>query len=135
MNNKFGVNIKFNKSLTTIQSKVNIFVRKDGHAYLIKTNVLNSLVVLPYDPNDPNSGTAESIAMANLIDVTDPLNPITIKNGVTLQVNQKDRRKPGSSDLVGFTLWAKNGTLLFSSKWNGVKTVNQKLDGGNLAIH
>ena len=56
-------------------------------------------------------------------------------SGALLNVVMKDKGEPGSTDLVGFTLWSKNGALLFSSNWNGVETIQQVLDGGNLAVH
>ena len=71
----FGLNIKFTKKLTNLQGRVTIMVRQNGHVYQIKTNALSSLVAIPYDPNNPNSGRAELIAKANVIDVTDPLIP------------------------------------------------------------
>lgn len=131
----FGLNVKFNKKYTNLQGRVTIMVRQDGHVYQIKTNSLTSLVVVPYDPNNPNSGTAELIAKADITDVTDPLNPISMVSGATLDAIMQDKGEPGSADLILFTLWSKNGVLLFSSNWNGVKTILQVLDGGNLAIH
>jgi hypothetical protein len=47
----------------------------------------------------------------------------------------KDNGEPGSADLIGVSLWAKNGSLLFSSNWNGVKTIDQMLNGGNLKVY
>ncbi len=131
----FGLNIKFTKKLTNLQGRVTIMVRQNGHVYQIKTNSLTSLVAIPYDPTQPNSGSAELIAKANVIDVTNPLNPIIVASGATLNVTLKDKGEPGSTDLIGFTLWSKNKALLFSSKWDGVKTIQQVLDGGNLAVH
>jgi hypothetical protein len=32
-------------------------------------------------------------------------------------------------------LWDREGKLWFASNWNGVKTVEQTLDGGNLVVH
>jgi len=131
----FGLNIKFTKKLTNLQGRVTIIIRQNGLVYQIKTNALSSLVAVPYDPNNPNSGVTELIAKANVTDVTDPLNPIPLASGATLNVIMKDKGEPGSTDLVEFTLWSKNGALLFSSNWNGVKTIQQVLDGGNLAVH
>jgi hypothetical protein len=131
----FGLNLKFTQKRTNLQGKVNVLVRQDGHVYQIKTNALTSLVVIPYNPTNPNSGSAELIAKANVVDVTDPLHPITVASNARLQVTMKDNGEPGSTDLLGITLWGSNGSLLFSSNWNGVKTEKQLLDGGNLAVH
>jgi hypothetical protein len=46
-----------------------------------------------------------------------------------------DRGEPGSADSIGITVWNGAGTqLLFSSCWNGTKTVEQVLGGGNIQI-
>jgi hypothetical protein len=45
-----------------------------------------------------------------------------------------DRGEPGSSDTIGVTLWD-GGKLVFSSEWNGAKTLEKQLDGGNLVVH
>jgi hypothetical protein len=50
--------------------------------------------------------------------------------GMTL----KDAGEPGSGDSIGITLWDGN-KLLFSSEWNGAKTVESPLNGGNLVVH
>jgi hypothetical protein len=46
----------------------------------------------------------------------------------------KDNGEPGSADLIGISLWSKDGKLLFSSNWSGTKTVQQLLNGGNLSV-
>ncbi len=38
-------------------------------------------------------------------------------------------------DTISFTLWDKDGVLIFSSNWNGVETVEQQIAGGNLSVH
>ena len=45
-----------------------------------------------------------------------------------------DKGEPGSSDSIGVTLWNVN-TLLFSSEWNGAKTLEKVVQGGNLVVH
>ena len=45
-----------------------------------------------------------------------------------------DKGDPGRYDSIGVTLW--NGsTLLFSSEWNGAKTTEKVIEGGNLVVH
>ena len=92
-------------------------------------------MVIPYDPKKPSTGTAELIAKANIVDVTDPLNPVSITSSATLQMKMKDNGEPGSADVLSITVWSKSGALLFSSNWNGVKTIEQTLQGGNLQVH
>ncbi len=45
-----------------------------------------------------------------------------------------DKGEPGSADTIGITLWDKNGALWFASKWDGARTVEQTLGGGNLQV-
>ncbi|HUU17594.1 MAG TPA: hypothetical protein VMW72_10630 [Sedimentisphaerales bacterium] len=54
--------VKFNKTLTNLQGKVNAIIRKDGRLYQIKTNATESLVV------DPINNTATFLSKANLND-------------------------------------------------------------------
>jgi hypothetical protein len=135
MKTNFGLNVKFDKKLKNLKGRVTIIVRQGEAVYQIKSNALSSLAVVPYDPANPNSGIAELISKANITDVTDPLYPIEILGNATLQVRMEDNGEPGSSDLISFTLWGSDGGLLFSSNWNGVQTIFQILDGGNLAVH
>jgi hypothetical protein len=131
----FGFNIKFNKSMTNLQGKATIIIRQGGRVYQIKTNALSSLAVVPYNGAKPSSGTAELIAKVNIIDVTDPLNPVSVTSSATINLKMKDNGEPGSTDVLSITVWSKDGKLLFSSSWNGVKTIDQALQGGNLQVH
>jgi hypothetical protein len=45
-----------------------------------------------------------------------------------------DNGSPGANDTIGITLWDGNN-LLFSSEWNGAKTLEKQIDGGNLVVH
>ena len=45
-----------------------------------------------------------------------------------------DRGEPGSADSIGLALWDGN-QLLFSSHWNGAKTLEASLGGGNTYVH
>ena len=45
-----------------------------------------------------------------------------------------DKGESGSADTTGVTVWNKSGGLWFSSNWNGIKTVEQLLAGGNLVV-
>jgi hypothetical protein len=58
----------------------------------------------------------------------------------TLQVTMTDKGEPGSGasaspDTVGITVWNKSGGMWFSSTWDGTKTVEKTITGGNLQVH
>jgi cell wall-associated NlpC family hydrolase len=130
----FGLNIKFTKKLTNLQGRVTIIVRQGERVYQIKSTALNSLVVVPFSPSNARSGVAELVSKATVIDVTDPLNPVTVAGNAILNVVMKDNGEPGSADLIGISLWSKDGELLFSNNWDGTQTVKVTLDGGNLSV-
>ena len=46
-----------------------------------------------------------------------------------------DNGEPGVEvDTVGITVWKGDATLWFSSRWDGLKTVEQPIAGGNVQI-
>jgi VCBS repeat-containing protein len=124
----FGFNVKFNKQLTNLQGKFTAIVRDGDRVYQIKTNATDSLVV------GQAANKAAFVSKANLIDITDPTNPVSIAGNLSLIVTLTDRGEPGSADAIGFTLW-KGSELLFSSNWSGTGTIEQLLSGGNLVVH
>ena len=79
--------------------------------------------------------TATFNGKANIQDITNPLAPISIDGNATLQVTMTDNGEPGGSDTIAITVWNKSGGLWFSSKWDGTKTVEQLIGGGNLVVH
>jgi hypothetical protein len=129
----FGFNVKYNKAKTNLQGHVNIIYRNAGHVYQIKSNSITSLTV-NLGPNGNPPSTATFISKANLTDVTNPLAPINLGGGNTLQMAMLDNGEPGSTDTIGFTL-TNGGALLFSSNWGGTKTTQKVLVGGNLVVH
>ena len=52
---------------------------------------------------EPHAAQFES--KANLTDVTDPLNPISLGGNLLLQMRLTDNGEPGESDTISFTLW------------------------------
>jgi len=132
--NNFGLNVKYNKSNKNLQGNINTIVRRteaDGvlHVYQIKGNSMTSLSV------DPVKGTATYNGKANIRDITNPLSPISVDGNGVFQVTMTDKGEPGTSDSISITLWNKDGGLWFSSNWNGTKTIEQTLGGGNLVVH
>jgi hypothetical protein len=139
--NNFGFNIKYNRSGKSLTGQVNIIVRrtemvpslKGGsgtvlRVYQIKGNVMSSLAT------NPGSGVATATGKASIQDVTNPNNPIPVDGNASFQLTMDDNGEPGTGDTLGITVWNKSGGLWFSSKWNGTKTVEQTIGGGNLMV-
>ena len=124
----FGFNIKFNKKRTNVQGKVNVILRQEDRVYQIKSNATDTLLL---DPDDDTR--AEFRAKANLTDITDPANPVSLGGNLTFIASVTDAGEPGSEDRIGLTLW-RNDELWFSSHWSGTSTLEQLLDGGNVQV-
>ena len=132
--NNFGFNVKYNKSGKNLQGNINTIVRRmEGgvlHYYQVKGNVMTSLAVQP----STAGGTATFNGKASIQDITDPLNVIAVDGNATLQVEMTDNGEPGSADMIGITVWNKSGGLWFASNWNGAKTTQKILAGGNIKV-
>ncbi len=131
----FGFSVKFNKGAKSLQGNVNVIFRKGGHTYQIKSNALTSLGEKPSPCTKATATspcTATFVSKANLQDVTDPSNPISLGGNLTFQMSMTDYGSP-AKDTIGYTLYD-GSALLFSSAWNGTQTVQQLLGGGNLSV-
>jgi hypothetical protein len=141
-----GFNVK-HKNLKNLQGHVNIVFRRtvDGvrRTFQIKANSMESLVArlrtasgttCSGPPSSNCHGVAEFRSKATLTDVTDSASPVSAGGNLPLQITFTDTGELGSSDTIGVTLW-RGDTLLFSSNWNGAKTVEQVLAGGNVVVH
>jgi len=140
--NNFGFNVKYNKNATNLQGRINTIVRNGGRVFQIKGNSMTSLSVQPVvagtnceAPSAASPCRATFNGKASIQDVTNPLLPLAIDGNATLQVTMLDKGEPGGGDTIGITVWNKGGGLWFSSNWNGSKTVEQTLGGGNLVVH
>ena len=128
----WGFNVKYNNSGKNLQGNINVIVRRSEaevtRVYQIKGNSMTSL--------STTSATGKAIfnGKVNIQDITDPLNPIAVDGNATLQVTMADNGEPGGDDTIAITVWNKQGGLWFSSRWDGVKTVEQLLSGGNLVV-
>jgi hypothetical protein len=141
----FGFTVKFNKAGTSPQGNVNIIVRSymlpNGtrdttlHVYQIKSTAISSLSTWT---DALGIRHATFVAKANVQDITNPNNVISIAGGLSLEMTVTDAgepgaMRPGGADSVGFTLW--NGrTLWYSSNWTGTRTIEEILDGGNIQV-
>lgn len=130
----FGLNVKNNKSAKNLQGNLNVIIRRLENGvwktYQIKSNQTDSLFE---NLTSASTGTAQFTGKANLTDVTDPLNPVGRASGLTFQITLSDQGEPGNTDSISFSLWD-GGALVYSSNWNGAKTNEQILNGGNLRV-
>ena len=127
----FGFNIKYNKKGTNLQGNIRLLFRRyesDGllHTYQIKGNNMISLSV--------SDNYAEFTGKANIQDVTDPYNVVSVLGNGEFLVKMTDNGEPGTNDNISLTFYNKNGGLVFTSNWNGFVPILQNLDGGNLQV-
>jgi hypothetical protein len=127
----FGFTMKYNKSGKNLQGQTNIIVRADNDSmYQIKSNAINSMTV--------SGSRANFSTKANITNITDPLAPYPLGGNLTLIVDMVDSTKNTQSDSVAITLQDNNGGLLYSSEWNGTKTILRSLrrpsGGGNISV-
>jgi hypothetical protein len=136
-NNNFGFNVKFNKSKTNLQGNINTIIRRtetDGlHVYQVKGNSMTSLAATSATTTTP--GKATFYGKANIHVITNPLSPIPFVGNATLQVTMTDNGEPGTFDAIAITVWNKQGGVWFASNWDGIKTQEQLLAGGNLRVN
>jgi hypothetical protein len=133
----FGFNVKYNKNRTNLQGRINTIVRSGGRVYQVKGNVMTSLVVNPAPcPSATLSAPCSAVfnGRASIADITDPAMPMPVDGNATLQVTMTDYGEPGAGDQIGITVWNKLGGLWFTSRWDGLRPVEQALTGGNLVV-
>jgi hypothetical protein len=134
----FGFNVAYKNGRPT-QGHLNAIFRHGGSQFQIKTTAMDSLGIALKStgggacsgPPRPSCwGLADFRSKANLIN----LSTDSSLGGLSLQVTFTDKGEPGLNDTIGFTLWNGN-ELLFASEWNGTKTLERVLAGGNTVVH
>lgn len=122
----FGFYVNYNNR-QALQGHENVFFSRAGHVYLIRSRNITGFGV------SPNAGMANFRAQVDLLDVTDK-SPVLVASDLTLAVTMTDRGGPRTNDTIGVTLTEGN-KLVFSSEWDGAKTVEDRVDGGNVVVH
>ncbi|MDP9373011.1 MAG: Ig-like domain repeat protein, partial [Chloroflexota bacterium] len=110
------------------QGSVTIQVRAGDRLYHIKSVALTSLAT------DPTRGIATLNGTATIEDITDPRNPRLVARAAIMQLTLTDRGEPGAGDTLAITLWNPGGGLWLASNWDGVQTLEQRTEGGNLQV-
>jgi hypothetical protein len=150
--NNFGFNVSYQKgSGSKPHGNINTIVRQTQngvqHVYQIKGNTMSTLAVYQLVNGTWTAGCngststspckAQFNGQANIQDITNPLAPISVAGGLSMQFNMTDYGSPGASDTIGITIWNGTGGITFSTNWVGTPpaTVEQLLGGGNLFVH
>src|SRR2546422_11779388 len=144
--NNFGFNVKYNSKGTNLQGRINTIIRRNGHLYQVKGNNLQTLGVLYCNAGTgctatPQNGctyNASSICWikatfkggANIQDVTNPANPISLDGGATLQMDMTDYGEPGSNgpagdETVGANVDKNTGRRPGARNWKGTEKGRQ----------
>jgi len=133
----FGFNAKYNKTLKNIQGNVNMIIRRtEGgvlKVYQVKSNNFSSLSSVSATATMPAQATLNGKAIIQ--DITNPNNTISIDGNGTLQMTMVDMGEPGKYDVLGITVWNKDGGMWYASNWNGTKTVEQQIAKGNIQVN
>jgi hypothetical protein len=74
------------------------------------------------------------VSKVNLIDITDPDNPISIAANLILLISLTGLEGSEKPDFIGITLWNGN-ELWFSMNWAGTKTIEQHIATENLVVY
>ncbi len=128
----FGLTMKYNPSGKNLQGQANIIFRANDSIYQIKSNAINTMAV--------NSVTSEAYfnTKANLQNVTDPQNVISLGGNLDLTVSMRDVSTGGANDEISIHLARQNGQVLFSSHWSNNQTVRRQLNppfgNGNIRV-
>jgi autotransporter-associated beta strand protein len=134
--NNFGFDVRYNRSRTQLQGHFNTILRRaeaDGlHVYQIKANAMTSLSATPATTTAP--GRATFNGKASIQDITDPFAPIAVDGNANILVAMSDSGEPGTNDAIAITVWNKTGGLWYASNWDGIRTQEQVLAGGNIRI-
>jgi len=92
--------------------------------YHVKGSVITSLVL--------NGNKVTLKGTATIYDIT---NGSSLAGNATFEVSITDNGEPGSSDTIAITIRDSANALWFSSNWNGLKTAEQLLAGGNIRVY
>jgi len=144
----FGFVMKWNPSGKNLQGQVNVIYRRvvSGvtRLYQIKSNAINTLVTENVnDAGQPATGNAVTFrratisTKANLRDITDPLNPISLGGNLALTVIawESTTVNTGALDRISVQLTGSGSIgLLFANSWLGSSAQWQTLTGGKIQV-
>src|SRR5258708_1858146 len=129
----FSLNPQYDKSGTVKGALTLTFRRAENgsvHLYEIDASSITSLAIV----RTTAGGIAWITGTATLTDITVKA-PVVVDNNATLVASFIDNGQPATNDTLAVTLLARNGGLLFSSKWADTHTSDQTIEGGNIKVH
>ena len=130
----FGFTMKWNKSGRNIQGQSNIIFRRMVagvmRTYQIKSNAINTLGTT----SNAAGNQGDFNTKANLTDITDPINTISLGGSLDLSVQAFEAVVAGNPHKIGVTLRSNTGELMFSNNWVLGKTEMQALKGGKISV-
>jgi hypothetical protein len=135
--------VKYNKNGTNLQGNINTIIRSGigplgscpaqpggVYVYQVKGNSMTSLAANAAS----QGGKATFNGKSSIQDITNPASACAVDGDAPLQVTMTDNGSQTTPDSIGITVWNKSGGLWFSSNWDGTKTVEQSIAGGNLQV-
>lgn len=105
---------------------MSLVIRSGKHVYQVNALQLATLSI------KGNHATLNGVAQVT--DVTVTKSPVLLDSNATFQLQFTDNGNPGTTDTLAATVWNSKGGLWFASNWDGTKTIEQVLGGGNFVI-
>jgi hypothetical protein len=109
-----------------IKGSMSLVIRSGKHVYQVNALQLTTLSI--------NGGHGTLNSLGQVIDVTVAKSPVLLDSTAMCQLQFTDNGSPGGNDTLAMTVWNGKGGLWFASCWDGTKTLEQKLGGGNLQV-
>ncbi|MFO0908770.1 MAG: MBG domain-containing protein [Isosphaeraceae bacterium] len=131
----FAFNAKSQRNKPTPQGDVTLIFRSQGRFYLLQSDTITSLSF----PSTSEAGADPAVVtgMASLIDITSLFNPTEVVSSTRgrFRLTVTDRGEPGFDDSFALTYEdSLTSQLYLSTRWNGVTTIDQTIDGGNIQV-
>ena len=121
-----NVNLAYDKN-GALKGKFTFAFSRNGKSYEISGDNAGLLI-----RRTAEGGVATIVGNAVLRDTT---SNVVVDPSAVLVATLADRGEPGTTDGATVLLMAKNGGVLFASKWDGTQPVEELLRGGNLVVH
>jgi N-acetylneuraminic acid mutarotase len=121
-----GFSVEYTKDGKNLHGHLDVQVHSGGRVFRIKGTTITSLTTI--------GGTATFNSDAMIQDVTHPHQSHLIDGNASVQVRMTDSGTPRTADSIAITVFNTDGGVWFSSNWDGRKTVEQVLSGGNIQV-